>query len=145
MIFRLKDIDNNNDNEANKKILKEIEEANEKFSESIYNDLNVSEALGIFFTLIKDINVSFNSINIETRDGTIKFIERVNNIINCFNMTGENKNSDIDEEAINKLIEERVAAKKEKNYSKADEIRNNLLSMGIEIMDTPQGVKWKRK
>ena len=45
----------------------------------------------------------------------------------------------------NKLIEERSAAKKEKNYKKADEIRNRLLSMGIEIMDTPQGVKWKRK
>ena len=35
--------------------------------------------------------------------------------------------------------------RKEKNYKKADEIRNRLLSMGIEIMDTPQGVKWKRK
>ena len=51
----------------------------------------------------------------------------------------------MDEEEINKLIEERSAAKKEKNYKKADEIRNRLLSMGIEIMDTPQGVKCKRK
>lgn len=145
LIFRLKDIDSSNDNETNKKIFNEIEEANEKFSESIYNDLNVSEALGIFFTLIKNINTSFNSINIETRDRMIKFIERVNNIINCFNLENENKLSDTDEETINKLIEERVEAKKEKNYSKADEIRNKLLSMGIEIMDTPQGVKWKRK
>ena len=145
LIFRLKDIDSSNDNETNKKIFNEIEEANEKFSESIYNDLNVSEALGIFFTLIKNINTSFNSINIETRDRMIKFIERVNNIINCFNLENENKLSDADEETINKLIEERVEAKKEKNYSKADEIRNKLLSMGIEIMDTPQGVKWKRK
>ena len=60
-------------------------------------------------------------------------------------MKGESEISNMDEEEINKLIEERSAAKKEKNYKKADEIRNNLLSMGIEIMDTPQGVKWKRK
>ena len=44
-----------------------------------------------------------------------------------------------------RMKEIRDAAKKEKNYQKADEIRNQLLSMGIEIMDTPQGVKWKRK
>ena len=60
-------------------------------------------------------------------------------------MNGESEVSDIDEEKINKLIEERSAAKKEKNYKQADAIRNELLSMGIEIMDTPQGVKWKRK
>ena len=74
----------------------------------------------------------------------IKFIERVNNIINCFKINDEEEKKD-DEEEINKLIEERTLAKKEKNYQKADEIRNKLLSMGIEIMDTPQGVKWKRK
>lgn len=150
LIFRLKDIDNSRDEEINKSLekrnknlIKEIEEANEKFSEAVYNDLNIAEALGIFFTLIKNINTSFNSINIETRDRAIKFIERVNNIIDCFNINGENEVEDL--ENINKLIEERTAAKKEKNYSKADEIRNRLLSMGIEIMDTPQGVKWKRK
>ena len=60
-------------------------------------------------------------------------------------MKGESEVLNMDEEEINKLIEERSAAKKEKNYKKADEIRNRLLSMGIEIMDTPQGVKWKRK
>lgn len=150
LIFRLKDIDNPKDEEINKNLekrnknlIKEIEEANEKFSEAVYNDLNIAEALGIFFTLIKNINTSFNSINIETRDRAIKFIERVNNIIDCFNTNGKNEVEDL--ENINKLIEERTAAKKEKNYSKADEIRNRLLSMGIEIMDTPQGVKWKRK
>lgn len=150
LIFRLKDIDNSKDEEINKNLekrnknlIKEIEEANEKFSEAVYNDLNIAEALGIFFTLIKNINTSFNSINIETRDRALKFIERVNNIIDCFNTNGENEVEDL--ENINKLIEERTAAKKEKNYSKADEIRNRLLSMGIEIMDTPQGVKWKRK
>lgn len=141
----MKDIDNSNDNEINKNILKEIEESNEKFSEAIYNDLNISEALGIFFTLVKNINTSFYFINNESRNRIIKFIERVNNIINCFNMKGESEVSNMDEKEINKLIEERSAAKKEKNYKKADEIRNRLLSMGIEIMDTPQGVKWKRK
>ena len=76
----------------------------------------------------------------------MKFIERVNNIVNCFRVGSSDKEeNNADDEKINKLIEERTLAKKEKNYQKADEIRKELLSMGIEIMDTPQGVKWKRK
>ena len=144
LIFRLKDINNTESNEVNENLLKELEVSNEKFSDSIYNDLNISEALGILFTLVKTVNTSFDSINISTRDAILKFIERVNNIINCFNIGDTDKKAD-NEDEINKLIEERTLAKKEKNYQKADEIRNQLLSMGIEIMDTPQGVKWKRK
>ncbi|WP_295158723.1 cysteine--tRNA ligase [uncultured Brachyspira sp.] len=157
LIFRLKDISRIDSNEVNEKILKDLEVSNEKFSDSIYNDLNISEALGILFTLIKSVNTSFEYININTRDEILKFIERVNNIINCFKIGKEKENNidkeknnannanNADEEKINKLIEERTIAKKEKNYKKADEIRNELLSMGIEIMDTPQGVKLKRK
>ncbi|WP_157152110.1 cysteine--tRNA ligase [Brachyspira sp. SAP_772] len=143
LIFRLKDITKTDADDS--AVMKELEEANKNFFESIYDDLNVSEALGILFSFIKSINISFDSINISSRDAIIKFIERVNNIINCFNMNGEKEIESEDEEKINKLIEERTLAKKEKNYKRADDIRDELNSMGIEIMDTPNGVKWKRK
>ena len=143
LIFRLKDVVKTDADDS--AVMKELEEANKNFFESIYDDLNVSEALGILFSFIKSINISFDSINVSSRDAIIKFIERVNNIINCFNMNGEKEIESEDEEKINKLIEERTLAKKEKNYKRADEIRNELNSMGIEIMDTPNGVKWKRK
>ena len=143
LIFRLKDVNKTDSDDS--AVMKELEEANKNFFESIYDDLNVSEALGVFFSFIKSINISFDSINISSRDAIIKFIERVNNIINCFNMNGEKEIESEDEEKINKLIEERTLAKKEKNYKRADEIRDELNSMGIEIMDTPNGVKWKRK
>lgn len=143
LIFRLKDVAKTDADD--RAVMKELEEANKNFFESIYDDLNVSEALGVFFSFIKSINISFDSINVSSRDAIIKFIERVNNIINCFNMNGEKEIESEDEEKINKLIEERTLAKKEKNYKRADEIRDELNSMGIEIMDTPNGVKWKRK
>ena len=143
LIFRLKDITKTDADDS--AVMKELEEANKNFFESIYDDLNVSEALGVFFSFIKSINVSFESINVSSKDAIIKFIDRVNNIINCFNMNGEKEIESTEEEKINKLIEERTLAKKEKNYKRADEIRNELNSMGIEIMDTPNGVKWKRK
>ena len=143
LIFRLKDVAKTDADDS--AVMKELEEANKNFFESIYDDLNVSEALGVFFSFIKSINISFDSINVSSRDAIIKFIERVNNIINCFNMNGEKEIESAEEEKINKLIEERTLAKKEKNYKRADEIRDELNSIGIEIMDTPNGVKWKRK
>lgn len=143
LIFRLKDVNKTDADDS--AVMKELEEANKNFFESIYDDLNVSEALGVFFSFIKSINISFDSINVSSRDDIIKFIERVNNIINCFNMNGEKEIESSEEEKINKLIEERTLAKKEKNYKRADEIRDELNSMGIEIMDTPNGVRWKRK
>ena len=143
LIFRLKDVVKTDADDS--AVIKELEEANKNFFESIYDDLNVSEALGVFFSFIKSINISFDSINVSSRDAIIKFIDRVNNIINCFNMNGEKEIESEDEEKINKLIEERTLAKKEKNYKRADEIRDELNSMGIEIMDTPNGVRWKRK
>ncbi|MEI0594892.1 cysteine--tRNA ligase [Brachyspira pilosicoli] len=143
LIFRLKDVNKTDADDS--AVMKELEEANKNFFESIYDDLNVSEALGVFFSFIKSINISFDSINVSSRDAIIKFIERVNNIINCFNMNGEKEIESSEEEKINKLIEERTLAKKDKNYKRADEIRDELNSMGIEIMDTPNGVRWKRK
>ena len=48
------------------------------------------------------------------------------------------------EKVIEKLIEERQAARKAKDFAKADAIRAQLLDMGIELLDTREGVKWKR-
>ena len=45
---------------------------------------------------------------------------------------------------IEKMIEERQAARKAKDFARADEIRARLLDMGIELLDTREGVKWKR-
>ena len=51
---------------------------------------------------------------------------------------------DITEEEIQKLIDERTAAKKSKDFARADEIRDELLSKGIVLKDTREGVRWSR-
>ena len=55
-----------------------------------------------------------------------------------------NKQEDILDEEIEKLIEARTQAKKNKDFKLADEIRNELLEKGIVLEDTRQGVKWRR-
>ena len=58
-------------------------------------------------------------------------------------LTLEKKEEILDEE-IENLIAERQAARKEKNFARADEIRDTLLEQGIILEDTREGVKWKR-
>ena len=54
------------------------------------------------------------------------------------------KKEELLDEEIEKLIEERQAARKEKNFARADEIRDELLSKGIILKDTREGVQWKK-
>ena len=54
------------------------------------------------------------------------------------------KKEEILDEDIEKLIEERQAARKAKDFARADEIRDQLLAMGIVLKDTREGVKWSR-
>ena len=55
-----------------------------------------------------------------------------------------NKKEEVLDEEIEKLIEERQAARKAKNFARADEIRDQLAAMGIILKDTREGVQWKR-
>ena len=54
------------------------------------------------------------------------------------------KKEEVLDSSIEELIEERQAARKARDFAKADEIRDKLLEMGIELKDTREGVKWKR-
>ena len=54
------------------------------------------------------------------------------------------KKEELLDEEIEKLIEERQAARKAKNFARADEIRDELLSKGIILKDTREGVQWKK-
>lgn len=139
-LFRVKDTQNENGDDAF--VNDEIKHANEAFSDSIYDDLNISEALGVVFSLIKTLNLGFDKITINTKSNIVSFFKRVNDIIGCFNL---DDGDDILEVEIEKLIEKRSGARKNKDYKTSDEIRDILLSRGIELIDTSLGVKWKRK
>ena len=54
------------------------------------------------------------------------------------------KKADSLDEKVEAMIAARQQARKEKNFAEADRIRDELKAMGIELMDTPQGVKWKQ-
>ena len=114
----------------------------EKFNNSMCNDLNTSMAVTALYDVLKA------NTNDKTKKALIEEFDRVLSLdllkaADEFKKKQEEKNSTDDDisDEIKALVEERNAAKKAKNYSRADEIRDILKAKGITLKDTPQGVQ----
>ena len=119
-----------NDGELNQ--LK-FDEYSDKFKAELHNNLNTANVITIIYDLLKD-----SDVNDKTKLELIKSIDTVLSI----NLVQEKKQRE-DHDEIMKLIEERNEAKKNKNFEKADEIRNSLLERGIVLLDTREGTTYK--
>ncbi len=112
------------------------------FEEALYDDLNISGALGVVFDFIRDIN----RLKAENRLSKAE-AGRVLDIMNRFDMVlgfRMKQEAGLDAE-IEAKIAARIAARKAKKFVEADRIRDELLAMGIILEDSPTGTKWKRK
>ena len=122
-----------------------FEEFNNKFKDALANDLNTAMAVTCVFDVLKA------EINDETKIALIKSYDTVLglNLSKAFDEKKEEiEDINIDNETkqyVEKMIEERKIAKAEKNYARADEIRNELASTGIELIDTKEGTTYKLK
>ncbi|NLJ95820.1 MAG: cysteine--tRNA ligase [Clostridiales bacterium] len=128
--------------EEEKAILLEAETLKDKFEASMEDDFNTADAIAAIFELVRLANTHCNGQNSKT------FIMSMNeNIIMLCDILGikTRKEEEILPEEIEKLIEERQIARKNKDFTRADEIRDSLLDKGIILEDTREGVKWKRK
>ncbi len=112
-----------------------------KFEAAMDDDANTADALSAIFELVKFANANVSEGTTAAFAAalydTLKMLADVMGII----LEQEEELLDADIEA---LIAERQAARKEKNFARADEIRNTLLEKGIVLEDTREGVKWKR-
>jgi len=109
-----------------------------KFKYEISDDLNLPNSLTVLWEVIKsdDLNSSEK----------IYLIKDFDKVLSLDLMVKENNiNNDVDIEFIENLIKERNKARKEKNWAKADEIRDTLLSYNIELIDNREGTTWKYK
>ncbi|MBP3194615.1 MAG: cysteine--tRNA ligase [Cardiobacteriaceae bacterium] len=117
----------------------------EKFLEALNDDLNTPKALAVLFEIAKEANKN----NDKTSSEFAAILKTLGAKIGILQgnaetwLKGESKNNSITEDEINQLISERLAAKKEKNFTRADEIRNQLKEQGVEIKDTAAGTEWK--
>ncbi|MBP2024079.1 cysteinyl-tRNA synthetase [Clostridium punense] len=109
----------------------------EKFKDQISDDLNIANAFTVLNEVIKDANLNNNE--------KTSLIEEFDKVLSLDLMIIDKEPVNVDEELINRLLEERNEARKSKNYGRADEIRNELLNMNIEILDTKEGTTWRLK
>ncbi len=114
----------------------------QKFTDAMDDDLNTADAISVLFELVKDINTALaeNKLSKESAQAAYDLLKELCDVLGIF----KTEKSDSLEAEIEKLIEERQQARKDKNFARADEIRDKLKADGIILEDTPQGVKWKR-
>ncbi|MCH5281561.1 MAG: cysteine--tRNA ligase [Lachnospiraceae bacterium] len=127
--------------EKEKELLAEAKGYITKFDEAMDDDFNTADGISAIFELVKFANTHGST------DSSKAFLQGLLDEIKLLcDICGleVDKQEELLDEEIEALIEERTAARKEKNFARADEIRNELLNKGIILEDTREGVKWKR-
>ena len=121
--------------------LTRAEQYAKNFDEAMDDDFNTADAVSAIFELVK---LSNSTASLEsTRAYLEKLKEMISSLCDILGIITQRKKENLDAE-VEKLIEMRQAARKEKNFARADEIRDQLIEMGIILEDTREGVKWRR-
>lgn len=127
--------------EDEKNELDKLDELKTSFESAMEDDFNTADAITSVFDMVKFANTN-------TGSGSSKeFLKAVyDRIVTTCDILGLNviKEKELLDEDINNLIQERQQARKDRNFARADEIRQLLLDKGIILEDTREGVRWKR-
>ena len=113
----------------------------DKFDAAMDDDFNTADAIAAIFEIVKLANSYITS------DSPIELVnisyDRIVKLCDILGIICEKEEEMLDEE-VEALINERQNARKERNFARADEIRDELLAKGIVLEDTREGVRWKR-
>jgi len=114
-----------------------------RFKAAMDDDFNTPEAVAVLFDLANELNRTRDlqtAAQLKTLAGVLGLLQRAPEEF----LQGETSADGLSVEAIEKLIAERSAAKKERNFAEADRLRKALLDNSIMLEDTPQGTIWRR-
>jgi cysteinyl-tRNA synthetase len=119
-----------------------FEDYRARFIRAMNDDLNTADAIGVLFELVRAVNTNLER---EPSAALAKACqEMIGEFIGVLGLLYNRKAPEDLDSRVEALIEARQAARKDKNFAEADRIRDELKEMGIELMDTAQGIKWKR-
>ena len=119
------------------------EQALTEFEAGMDDDLNTSVALAAVHELTREVNTALarRTLREDNKREVMAAIERIDSVLNVF---GQPASEMLDEE-IQKLIDERQEARHRRDFERGDEIRDELAERGIVLEDTKDGVRWKRR
>jgi len=120
-----------------------IEEIKQYFESKMNDDFNTPDAITAIFDLVSEANIYLKRerVTAETIESLLNTFKAFDTVLGIL----PSENGELLDEEVESLIAERVQARKDKNWSRADEIRDLLTEKGIFLEDTPQGIRWRRK
>ncbi len=124
-----------------KEKVRELAAFTQRFDDAMEDDINTADALSVVFDLVRFANSDVKEDS--SKEFCVAVKEEILLLGDLLGMQFERKEEVLDLR-IEDLIKERQAARKAKNFARADEIRDELAGMGITLLDTREGVKWKR-
>ena len=127
--------------EEENELLDKTKEFYDKFDAAMDDDFNTADAISAVFELVKYVNSNSSSDNTTAYLTALK--EKITTLTDVLGLIVDKKEEMLDSE-IDELIARRQQARKDKNFALADQIRDELLSKGIILEDTREGVRWKR-
>ena len=126
---------------ADQAVLDKFDELKKKYEAAMEDDFNTADAISALFEMVKVANVEINE---QSGKAVVSAaFDLMNKLCYILGIITEKKEESLDAE-VEELIAQRQEARKNKDFAKADEIRDRLLGMGIILKDTREGVKWER-
>ena len=141
-IFMLESAPEREMNDAEKEFVARANASLEKFDDAMCDDLNTSEAMGVIFEYVRDMNTMYTDANAPSKavlEEGLKILATMTDVLGLLS-----KEYDATPEDIKALVEARTAAKKNKDFAEADRIRAEVLEKGYIIEDTPKGPKVRK-
>jgi cysteinyl-tRNA synthetase len=115
------------------------------FRDSLDDDLNTAEALAAVFEYVRDANSAMDAGQFRASNaaGALDLLRRFDDVFAVLKPSAGA--GELADEEVERLVQERNAAKKARDFARADQLRDSLLAQGIILEDTKAGVRWKRK
>jgi len=125
-----------------------VEQARQAFRSALGDDLNTAAALAAVFDLVRDVNAAIDARTMSAADAALvrQAIDECDRVLGVVSLRqAEDARPPIPLEEIERLIEERQAARQRRDFTAADRIRQELADQGVLLEDNPGGTRWKKK
>ncbi len=126
----------------NPEVARAVETVQSRFEDALDDDLNMSPALGALFEFVREVNRAMTRQKLSYEDGRVVLdtMDRFDTVLGVLK-----RQTDTVDAHVEALMAEREEARRQKNWARSDEIREQLAGMGIVLEDSAQGTKWKRR